>query len=585
MLARAVNRSFRGAKNRTRPPFVHVPFVFTDPSDELIVKYGNVQGACFYRKTRAGRNDCIVASIAGNVFAFTLVNKKFQVDKVWANNNARLLHTWFVQAADWLYIQNGLDKPIFWDGIIPSTARQSKWPDEKEMPVGTLMAYSFGRVFVADAFDQIAASDIIYGTGFTNTKNTQNFTENTYWNEGGSFGMPTNLGHITGMTVTTAQGKGNLYGQGVVMALGDNGIQVIDASVSRNLWKDSSIQSVVLSGQGCLAPASVVNVNNATMFRSDDGLSLFRNLQIDQSTQLSFAKFSQAVNNWFDDDTPSLVRYNSTIYSSNRVLSTVSPIIKANVASESWGNHRFHRGMVSLDLDRQMQQLTGKPLAWNGLWTGIRPSVLVNGKFAGIERAFAFSFDGDGQNRIYEIGPESGRNDVSEGKEVLPEWFYFTKRYDWSSAQSSNSFEMKKIVGGELHISEVKDRVEVEAFYRADYREDWFTLQKEYEFGPKMEGFTFSNSRWRTVKFLTPSNHCLKGEPQSPAHGVEHQIMIAGTGSVRVNRMRVAMAPGGNDPNTPVGQDTSKKDDPTIQYGLDGTYSNDYGYLIVPETT
>lgn len=580
ILAKAVNRSFRGGQNRTRPPFIHKQFVFANAADEHIVRFGNVQGACAYTKTRAGRVDSLIASIAGNIYRFSLVNEKFVVELIFSGNNAKVMHTWFVQAQDWLYIQNGLDNPIFWEGIIPSTARRSAFPNNNEMPIGTIMTYAFGRVFISDAFDQVAASDIIYGKGFTATNNTQFFTENTYWNEGGSFGMPTNLGSITGMTVTTAQYKGNLYGQGLVLVMGYDGAQAIDASADRTTWKDAQIQSVTLTGSGCIAPGSVINLNNRTLFKSDDGLSVYQNLTIDQANQLSYGKFSQAINLWIDEETKWLQRYNSTISIHDRVLSTVGPWIQAP-SDSAFGTHRYHRGMVCLDIDRTAQRLTGQPLAWDGLWTGIRPTVLVNGRFEGVKRGFAFSFDADGENRIYELAA-TGVNDQVNGSDVQPEWLYITKKLDWTSSQASNTFEMKKIVGGELHISEVRDRITISSDYRSDNRPDWNELLAPTPFGPALTGFKFSDPRWKRFKFLTPTDKCRVGEPNSPAHGLQHQIMVSGRGSCRVDRLRVAMAPGGNDENTPVGDNPQKIDNPELQIGVDGKLENDYGYLIVP---
>lgn len=577
-VSKAVNRVFRGGKNRTRPPFIHKPFVFANEEDQELVKHGNVQGATFYRKTRAGRVDCLLACIAGTLFQFVLVNETFQVKRLMSGYNPKLMHAWFCQAQDQEYVQNGFDKPIFWDGV--NDPRYSLWPDKPEMPIGTLMTYAFGRVFLADAFDQVAASDIIYGTGFTNTQNTRNFTENTFWQEGGSFGMPTDLGHITGLLVTSAQARGNTYGQGVVLITGDDGAQTLQANLPRNTWKDAQIQEVTLTGRGCIAPATLINVNNRVMFRSDDGLSLYDNLVLDLNRQLSFGKFSQNVNNWFDEDTPWLVRYESSIYFANRILTTVSPWSQAP-ANKLYGNHRYHRGIVSLDLDRSNERIGGSSMNWDGLWTGIRPTVLVAARFAGVKRAFAFSFDSDGENRIYEIS-QTRMNDEVNGERVRTKWFYVSKRMDWVDSQKSNSFEVKSLVGGELHISEVRDRVEVSTDFRADNCPVWSELMTPTEFGPEFQpGFKFTAPRWKRFKFLTPSAKVRQGETIPSANGTQHQIRISGEGAVRVDRMRVAMAPGGNDPNVPVGEDPSKIDNPETVIGVDGTYTDDYNYLIV----
>jgi hypothetical protein len=57
--------------------------------------------------------------------------------------------------------------------------------------------------------------------------------------------------------------------------------------------------------------------------------------------------------------------------------------------------------------------------------------------------------------------------------------------------------------------------------------------------------------------------------------------MISGAGSVKVDRLRVSVSPGGNDPDIPVGNNPTQIDDPNTQLGLDGRIENDYSYLIV----
>lgn len=594
-LAKAVNRTFRGAINRTRPPFIHRSFIYNDPTDEPIVRFGNVQGAICYRKLTAGTLDSIIASIAGNVYRFAPVsNGSFMVDSIYKGMNASVMNAWFCQAVDQLYIQNGVDNALFWNGVIPSSARPSLWPASPEMPTGNLMTYAFGRVWLADAYDQIQASDIIYGQGFTNTTNTRNFTEEQYWQGGGSFGMPTICGHITGLTTTTAQFKGNIYGQGLILAIGDTGAQGIDGSQPRSSWNDAQLQSITLQGTGCLSPYSVINVNNRTLFRNNDGLAMYQNLLVDQQYALSFAKFSQAVNGWFDKDTKSLIRYNSTVCNDNRILSTVSPALQVN-ATATFGNHRYHNGILSLDLDRTAEAITGQsptvnsmlgsmtPMIWDGLWTGIRPTVLVSGTFNYQTRAFAFSFDADGENRLYEIAPQGFRHDQVNGQDTAIEWFYLTKRFDWSQTQQSNTFERKKLVGGELHISELKDRVSVSAAYRSDNRQTFQPLLADTPVGPDLTGFNFTTPRDKRIKLLTPSDKVPIGETYPLSHGLQHQIMVIGTGDVRVDRVRFAMAPGGNDPNVPVGDDPNKIDNPQTQIGVDGVFENDYQYLIIKQ--
>lgn len=581
--ARAVNRIFRGGKNRNRPPFLHKPFdtsnLTTDQS--FILKYGNFQGWLSYKKKRPGRKNGIVLSIAGTIFFATLVNDTFIVYHLFTGNEPKLFQTWFVQAEEWCYIQNGADRAIFWDGLTPSTARRAD-PNANEMPIGTIMAYVHGRVFVSNAFDQIAASDIIYGNGLTNTNATQKFTENKYWNEGGYFGQPTDLGQISGMIVLPRQDR-NITGQGELLVMSTEGASAIEATIPRTQWKDTKIQTVTMRGRGCEASDSLILVNNDAFFRSDDGLASYQDTRYSQTTKLSFGKLSRQVNPWMKRDTPWLVRYASAMYFDNRILTTVAPEIafpketKITVGEGElahileFGNHRYYKGLLALDLDQASGVQGDGNFNWDGLFTGIRPTGLCK-----IEKqGFAFSFDSDGTNRIYEIGREEG-NDKIEDKVVQPEWSYTTKRYEWNDTGKSNQFEVKKLIGGEVWLSEVQDRISIGVDFRPDNFQEWSFAMKPRAFGSQFNGdYTFSAHRYGRMQFGNPDNTCAKGAPYPVNHGSQHQLKVYGKGIVRIDRLRIAMA-GANDPSSPAPD--CREDNPKVV--LDPELINDYSYSL-----
>lgn len=576
--AKAVNRIFRGGKNRTRPPFVHRPFVFDEQSMpyEFIVRYGNIQGAFSYRRKKPGREDGIVVSIAGRLFHLTIVNDSFHVKFICEGNDPKLLHCWMEQAEEFLYVQDGDKLPWFWDGLMPSSARRSRGPDDNEMPIGTIIRYIHGRMFVSNAFDQIAASDIMYGAGFTNSANVQKFTENQYWAEGGYFGAPMGFGQITGMLAMARQYRGGLRGQGELLVTHIDGAQSIEAGELRSNWKDQQVQSVTLTGRGCVSPHSLINVNNDAFFRSDDGISTYSAATQDQNAY-SFRKISRAVNQWFDQDTPDLTQFTSSIYFDNRVLTTVSPFL-SSPADDSFGSHRYFRGIISLDLDRAGSVPGDSDQNFDGLWTGIRPVVLVNGRIGNTVRGFAFSHDDDGENRMYEIMRRGG-NDRIEDKPVKTKWFYHTKRFSWLDTRLSNEFEIKKLIGGDLWFSEVSDRVKFMVEYRADNNPIWRPLMPEKPFGTVIgSDWKFSQPRYGRFKFNTPSQEdCDKGLPFPPNHGAAFQIKVSGEGFSSIDRMRIAM-PEKNDSSSAVGDCNKPDDDPkTI---LDGETDNDYSYSI-----
>lgn len=559
--AKAVNRVFRGGKNLTRPPFIHSDFVFDDPADEPIVRYGNWQGVAPYHKTHAGRMDGLVAAIAGNVYFMVLVNQKWNVFRIMDGNNPYLLQTWFCQAANWMYVQNGLDKPIFWDGLLPSNARRSEWPASPEMPVGTLMAYLHGRVFVSDANDQIAASDIIYGNGFTTTDNTQNFTENLYWEEGGYFGMPTNLGHITGMTAKPKAGR-TISGDGELAVMGEYGAQLIDVAQPRIMWKSTPIQAVAISGRGCLAPKTLIAVNNDLMFRSEDGISSFGVLQMEQDSTFAFGKISRKANAWFNDDTPYLIQHGSSVFFGNRYITTVSPQI-VPASDLAYGSHRYSQGMIVMDLDQTTKETGGALINLDGLWTGPRPTELVRLR----NKAFVCSYDPDGQNRIYEFGNGMGC-DIANGNEVPIEWTLITKQFTWDQI---GRMAIKRLLGGDVSWSEANRDLEIRVFHRPEAYRPWLHwLTKPIQVAKDM----WTQPAFGHTALPSPDAQPVCGMQYPLDCGNRHQVMIEGNNPFKIDGVIVAASDKLEPEPVP-----DCNDQPEMV--IDGYMENDYRYTIV----
>jgi len=404
-----VNRAFRQGVNATRPPFNDLQINLAYGYDKSVLtdfQTGNFQGAYPYKAISPGCVDGIICSIAGTIYFLAIVNNIATLHKIISGNDPTLMHTWFVQAENWVYIQNGYQDAIAWSGdisgaptnlqaqglvtanikltwttnaqgasfnelqvqyddnifatfalisanqdfytyIVPSSTIsysfrvRSVYPDgsstpwsntatttvknsgitpaqpntayrlnpaANQMPIGTIMAYAYGRVVVSNAQNNIYVSDIIYGNGFTDTANTQNFTEQTYWAEGGSFTPPANLGLITGMRVMPSLNI-NVRGQGELVVFCENGSFTLDISQTRTSWQLSNIQKVSLIGRGCRSPWSITGVNNDVYFRSDDGWAFYNNAQVDFYQALSFKKVSREVQPWVNYDTPWLRQF------------------------------------------------------------------------------------------------------------------------------------------------------------------------------------------------------------------------------------------------------------------------------------
>ena len=560
MVAESVNRTFRGGINRTRPSIRNIPIVAGEGQSETIVndiQNGNFQGSFPYRATNLNTNDGILLSVSGVIYFLKIVNNKAYAYKLIEGNDPGMMHTWFVQAEDRVYIQNGYQNAIAWDGDL-SVAAYRLNPYLKKMPIGTIMEYAFGRVFVADRLNQIYASDIIYGNGFTDTKNTENFTEIGYWAEGGAFSTPSMMGNITGMKVMPQIGT-NLRAQGALVVLTANGAFAMDVSIPRAQWATTNVQTISLLGRGCVSPYTAL-ANSELWFRSHDGWAFYSNSQSEFARYFSLRKLSREVNKWVSNDTPWLKQFASTMFFDNYLISTVAPETYRAAGVE--GLNRYHRGMVVLDLDISSSPSPDAQLTfrWNGIWTGFRPTQLLSALIAGQKRGFGFSFDNDKKNRLYEFSNTHG-DDYGENGTVPIESFFTSGRYDFAQTGASNKFLRKRITGGEMWLSEIKGEVTSVVDFRPDSYPCWSELKVPTTYGcspctpalkrpcnPRQGGDSY-----KRYKFNSPDpTECNSISDIPVIEGSEFQLKINLTGSATVDRVRI-MANIKNLEDSPIG--------------------------------
>ena len=560
MVAESVNRTFRGGINRTRPSIRNIPIVVGEGQSETIVndiQNGNFQGSFPYRATNLNTNDGILLSVSGVIYFLKIVNNKAYAYKIIEGNDPGMMHTWFVQAEDRVYIQNGYQNAIAWDGDLSVPAYRLN-PYLKKMPIGTIMEYAFGRVFVADRLNQIYASDIIYGNGFTDTKNTENFTEIGYWAEGGAFSTPSMMGDITGMKVMPQIGS-NLRAQGALVVLTANGAFAMDVSIPRAQWALTNMQTISLLGRGCVSPYTAL-ANSELWFRSHDGWAFYSNSQSEFARYFSLRKLSREVNKWVSNDTPWLKQFASTMFFDNYLISTVAPETYRAAGVE--GLNRYHRGMVVLDLDQSSSPSPDAQLSfrWNGIWTGFRPTQLLSGLISGQTRGFGFSFDNDNKNRLYEFTNATGSDFGPNGTKQI-ESFFTSGRYDFAQSGASNKFLRKRITGGEMWLSEINGEVTSTAEFRPDSYPCWSELKVPTTYGcnpcspalktpcnPRRGGDTY-----KRYKFNSPDpSECNSISDIPVIEGSEFQLKINLTGAATVDRVRI-MANIKNLEDSPIG--------------------------------
>lgn len=163
-----------------------------------------------------------------------------------------------------------------------------------EIPIGLMMAYGQGRIFLAAANrTEFEAGDIIYGDVNSTPENILRWTEQQYTNEGGAYRLPAEQGRIMAMTFPSTQDTGT--GQGELFVFGEYGVASFQVSAQRASvadetgqivspgWKDIAFQKITLQGAGCSSQWSLINFTNGDLFYRDPvGIRSYRNARADQ---------------------------------------------------------------------------------------------------------------------------------------------------------------------------------------------------------------------------------------------------------------------------------------------------------------
>lgn len=491
-VANSVNRFYRDDVNRTRLPFRELTLTFDPSVNQTIFRQGNLQGATFYTGRVPTTSvvipggiaqqlyfpNYLIASIGGTIFAIMLQGSGgyvIQLPNTITPNNPLLLHTWFGQGYEWLFIQNGEQNCIIWNGQDATKAANyfRSNPVLGQMPTGSAMAFIYGMMVVtsADGRNQVAVSDQAYSNSQTNSSDIWKFTDITYWAEGGYFDIAASIGDIVGIAAMPYLDTGT--GQNELVVICRNGATSFDLSGPRTNWLNTQVQRISLIGMGGVSADSLTVVNGDLLYKAPDGIRSYRNSRLEFSQGYNQVPLSYDVDKWIRQENRSLLEFNCQVSWNNMVFSSVMPMVEPCVLGTGYGYHRYHRGMLALDFQPQSQVTGGNP-AWQGLWTGPRPTAFASGFDGGVQRAFCFSFDTDGQNRIYEFMRE-GTSDIIGGSPKTIVSMYDTGSYcgqssgsaQWTGSEA-NRYAHKRLIGGDIELSDVQQSVNLQLEFKPD---------------------------------------------------------------------------------------------------------------------
>jgi hypothetical protein len=158
-----------------------------------------------------------------------------------------------------------------------------------------------------------------------------------------------------------------------------------------------------------------------------------------------------------------------------------------------------------------------------------------------------------------------------------------TRKYDFSGGVRSK-FDKKRLNGGEIQISDLKERSGLEVSYRPAQDTCWYGLYGPTEiwcdFCEQIDDnclFERSQPTYRNIKFQTPSSEDCNDEGKV-RESYEFQLKIEMEGSYTVNRFRISAAQA-EIPESPAAK--CEDDDPANCKKIDCCPTNEMEYYLI----
>lgn len=434
---------------------------------------------------------------------------------------------YWLQAEEFLIGQDGISKPFIWDG---GSSRRSR-TELAEIPVGTVMAYGIGRIWVATGGNKFVASDIIYGPSGTAAYEKRDailkFTENTFLAGGGSF---TAMGIITAMAFVSSMDTST--GQGPLLVFTEDAVCSVNAPASREAWAvvQNPIVTISLLANGATSfYGTIPTVNGDIFYRALDGLRSFF-LARREYGNWGNTPISGEIENLIKDDAEDLLKYESAIVFDNRLLFTGRPVPDRGGA--------YWKGIGVLDFDTISSMRDKAPPVYDGTWTGIDPVWLFVGKYGRRERAFAACLNSDGENELWEISKDH-QFDNGDG------------RIKWTMVSRSFTFrdplEMVRLFQAETFINKAMGQGTTTLRYRPDEYPCWFDWMSQsvcYNWRkctPYVNCATpinFQGGYKTRIGFGQPPDTDETNDGKPARLGYSHQVEIVNEGYFEITKIR-----------------------------------------------
>lgn len=538
-LAWAVNTTVRGGFPEARPGWWRRSLAFPQTeagaSMQAAFATGRFQGCGTYRSDNG--QAFLAVAISGRLFLVSLAGFVVQEITIPGDlSDANAPHAWFIQAENYLIVQDNLRPPVIYDGAGSRRANSGGiGGSPREVPVGGPMAYGKGRLWVARGSEYFGG-DLVWSDATLGRGTILRFSENDFLNEGGAFAVP--QGPITGMAF--AANLDTSLGDGDLLVFTPRATFAFNAPVDRTVWKDLEypVQRFALLNFGSVNHESIVPVNGDLFFRATDGVRSLIYARRD-FTEWGNAPVSRQVRRALLYDTYDLLSFASAAVFDNRLLMTTVP--KAVNGRGTW-----HAGLVVMDFDLVSGMGRKLPPAWEGVWTGEQILRLSTTMDRLGERCFAWCLRGDSTIGLTEI-TRDGLFDFTGDRDVGIQWVVETRGMVFGQPDA-----LKRLDSAETWYDKVAGDVSMDVRFKPNENECWSSWgliedcarYKDCEPGEPCKQVVLLKPAARSrISFPAPPSIT---DPQSGRHtreGFEFQLRFENVGRFRLKRLAVGAVP------------------------------------------
>lgn len=536
-----INCTVRGGFPHPRPCWIQRALTYESASQATIIEAGRWQGGTYF--TPRNGTPALYACINGRQFRFN-VWTDYSTQEVSAHfpgdptdpinldaNSSTTLQTWWCDTGDFLLMQNGQDPVWCHDG-------SSSWRlGPFELPVGCMMEYALGRIWVVlpDRLSFVAG-DLIGSASGTAKYNYRDavlkMTENDFLNEGGGFSVPSTAGMIN--AIRYMPNLDSSLGQGPVQVFTDNGAFSVNAPFDRMTWKNLTypIQTVSLGSPGALAQDSTIRINGDIWYRGIDGIRSFIVARRDY-TMWGNVPMSEEMKRVLKYDATGLLIYGSAVMFDNRMLMTANP---------RWNATRgvLHDTLAVMDFDLISSLGQRSQPCWDGMWTGKTILQIIKGSYRKEEKCWAFVFNNtEGNIELWELMKKG----VYDQPATLPK-----ERIKWGGESRLNDYGspgvLKSLETLDVEAASIEGTVDFVFKYRSDDApcwQPWSNFQlcaKDSDCPPAAcTPQLFRKSYRSRVTLPKPAEACNDSQQRPSTMGLRNQIRWEITGACELRQM------------------------------------------------